>query len=128
LRDADGGLVEDEVYPAHQPPYQGCVADVCHFQAYPAAVQRFGQVLPAAADEVIQHDDLAGAGRHKLIDDRGPDRAGSTGYQATLSCYHNVPSIIRRASVGQIPCSSRRCQRHLSCRWRTTADQMSGWR
>ena len=63
LGDPDGGLVEHDIDPAHQPPHQAGVADVALVQAHPAGRQRLRQVLPAAADEVVQHDDLAGARR-----------------------------------------------------------------
>ena len=85
--------MEHDIDPAHQPPHQAGVADVALFQAHSAGRQHLRQVLPAAADEVVQHDDLAGTRRNELIDDRRADRARSSGDQAALSFYHGVPSV-----------------------------------
>ena len=75
LRDADGGLVEDHVDARHEAADTAPVADVALDQRDVPVRPRPRQVLAAAADEVVEHDDLGDAGPDELVGDRGADQA-----------------------------------------------------
>jgi hypothetical protein len=68
--------VEDDVDAAHQLAHERRVADVALDDLDVAVGQRPGQVLAAAAHEVVEHDDLA---RLLLDDEVGDVRADHAG-------------------------------------------------
>ena len=75
LRDADGGLVEDDVDSPHGLRQRGGVANIPVDDPDEARRQCPFQVLHSAAHEVVDDDDLAGAPRDQLIRDMRADQA-----------------------------------------------------
>ena len=83
LRDADGGLMEHDVDALHHLVDQPPVADVALDDRHaPLAASRL-EVLPPAADEVVEHDDFRGGFGHQVGDVRA-DQAGAAGDENSL--------------------------------------------
>ena len=61
------------------------VADVAFDHRYASAGHRFGKRVPAAAAQVVEHDDLRRAGRHQAVDDVRADQPGTAGDQDALA-------------------------------------------
>ena len=75
LGDPDGRLVEHQVDPGHESGHQRAVPDVALDDPDGPRAERPGEVLPPAPDEVVEDDDLGGAGRDELVHDGRADGA-----------------------------------------------------
>ena len=85
MGDAQRRLVEDGVAAGDEPAHQRLVADVAVDELDLAALQRAGEVADAAADHVVDDDDLAGAEGDELVDDVRADEAGAAGDEDALA-------------------------------------------
>jgi hypothetical protein len=71
------GEVERIVRAAHEVLEQVEVLDRALDQGHPVVGQRAGEVVPGAAHEVVEHDDLAHRFGEQLVDDVRADEAGT---------------------------------------------------
>jgi hypothetical protein len=85
LGDPDRGLMKDDVDVVHQACNQSGVADVAFHHADRPGGERLPEVASTAANEVVENDDLLGAGLDEFVDDMRADRAGAAGDERTLT-------------------------------------------
>ena len=79
LRDADGGLMEDDVDTLHDFGEELAVADVAFDHGDEAARNGASDVFSSAPDEVIEDDDFFRRALNQQVGDVGADQAGATG-------------------------------------------------
>jgi hypothetical protein len=79
LRDADRRLMEDTVHVTDVVGDDGPIANVADGNGEAARRVCLREILLAAANEVVEDNDLVRTTGEKLVDDRGTDRAGAPG-------------------------------------------------
>ena len=84
-------LVEDDVHARGQPPDEIAVPDVALDDVDVAVRLGPGEVLAAAARQVVQHDHLAGAVLDQAVGDVRADQAEPAGDQCTID--HHASSV-----------------------------------
>jgi hypothetical protein len=77
--------VVDEVLAAREVAHEVGVTDVAFDKPDRALLQRPGEVVAAAPDEVVQDDDLLGTRDDQLVDEVGADRTATTGDENALA-------------------------------------------
>ena len=73
--------MEHDVDVRHQAADQITIADIALDDLDGSVRHGPRQVLPPAADEVVQDHDLLGTGEYELVREIGTDRAGTTGHE-----------------------------------------------
>jgi hypothetical protein len=96
LGDPDRGQVEDGVDARHELAHERAVADVAVDEADVAVRLGPCEVLPPSADEVVEDDDLLGAGEHELVGYGRPDGACASGDQHSARGAHGRSRSVMR--------------------------------
>src|ERR1700735_5203613 len=86
--------MEDEVGAVHQLRDERAVPDVALDEADRVVGQRVRQVPTAAADEIVEDDDLVRPRGYQLVNDRRADRACPSRDQAPAALDHAAPWLL----------------------------------